>query len=298
MVNKFYSSHPAQELATQYWAPLVPYLTHLQLSMTDDSGPAPYGISALCQLTTLQELRLAGAHQRWEDVSFSFPQLTRMYIETLQLAELKIDCPQLLHIQLEDIGLEHLSGLGSSLKSMVLKSCMRNFAHNEGLLPSFAMGRLVGLQSLEICTESNDISTKVTDEELLRSIRYLTSLTSLMLKDMYVESQALPTVLPASLQQLGLDISDANEGIPHFIEALPSLQRLCLSVAAEDTKLTRSLTPFLQMTGLTSLEFSLAAAEAGMPAPNWIAWEPQALQLIAQALIQIQDSGSQLQLKY
>ena len=182
---------------------------------------------------------------------------------------------------------------------MVLQWSMRNLINeNEGLLPSFAMDRLVGLQSLEIWTQYNDITPKVADEELLRSIRHLTSLTSLMLKDMYVESQALPIVLPATLQRLGLDISDANEGIPHFIEALPSLQRLCLRVAAEDTRLTRSLTPFLQMTGLTSLEFSPAAAEAEMPAPNWIAWEPQALQLIAQALIQIQDSGSPLQLKY
>ena len=59
-------------------------------------------------------------------VSFSFPQLTHMYITCVELEELKLDCPQLLHIQLREVEVEHLSGLGSSLKSMVLQYCMRN----------------------------------------------------------------------------------------------------------------------------------------------------------------------------
>lgn len=293
VANRYFGSAPGEELATLYWAPLASYLTHLQLNVTEYFDIFLQGISALCQLTALQELSLTGSRQWCDVVSFSFPQLIHMYIKRLEFTELKLDCPQLLHIRIKDVQLGHLIGLGRSLESMVLENSMRTFDENEGLLPDLAMDSLVGLQSLEIMREHD--TPKVRDEELLRNIRHLTSLTSLLLKDMWVESQALPTVLPASLQRLELNISDANEGIPQAIEALPSLQRLCLVVAAENTKLTRPLIPFLQMTRLTSLDFCPAAGEAGL---RWIEWEPQALQLIAQALVEIQDSGSQLQLKY
>ena len=175
---------------------------------------------------------------------------------------------------------------------MELRNCTDNCVESggRGPVPSFSIGSLLGLQSLEISTDHGNL---VRDRVLFQELSCLTQLTSLRLRDMPIESQSLPTALPTSLQHLQMEISDGNNGIPMVIEALTNLQSLCLAVETHNGRLTRLLTPFLEMTGLTSLEFESSDYDYGH-----VMWQPQALQILGHAVVQIVDSGSRLQLRY
>ena len=159
-----------------------------------------------------------------------------------------------------------------------------------GPVPSFSIGSLLGLQSLEIST---DHSNPVRDRALFQDLSCLTRLTSLRLRDMPIESQSLPTALPTSLQHLQMEVSYGNNGIPVVIEALTNLQSLCLAIETHSGRLTRPLSPFLEMTGLTSMQFDSSDYSCGS-----VIWEPQSLQILGHAVVQIVDSGSRLQLRY
>ena len=114
------------------------------------------------------------------------------------------------------------------MQEMELRGCTDKAAvgsGGRGPVPSFSIGSLLGLQSLEIST---DHGNPVRDRALFQDLSCLTRLTSLRLRDMPIESQLLPTALPTSLQHLQMEVSDVNNGIPVVIEALTNLQSLCL----------------------------------------------------------------------
>jgi len=159
--------------------------------------------------------------------------------------------------------------------------------HSDGPLQLFPLGRWQALRFLEI--QNHGAQVPLADEQFLSELSSLTNLKTLQLGLLRVESSAFPKALPTSLQHVELNLYDSNNGIPEAIEACTNLQSLSLRVPGKGAKLSRPLSPFLAMLGLTKLHFRPSFGLCGN-----IDWEPQALRFLGQALVDIQESGKPL----
>ena len=101
---------------SQYWASLESCLTELDLHTPQKVEADANAISALSQLTALQTLIIRGLQQSEGSVRLSFPQLTNLYCGAVDVPALVLDCPKLASLDMEEIHIDKISGLGTSLQ--------------------------------------------------------------------------------------------------------------------------------------------------------------------------------------
>lgn len=106
-------------------------------------------------------------------------------------------------------------------------------------------------------------------------------------------SQAQPTALPSSLKRLELNLEEFSAGILEAAETLPNLQNLVLHMSAYSADLCRSLRLFVAMTELQTVTFSHDSEAA-----EYIHWNPRALEILGQALVDISEQGSRLSIRF
>ena len=141
------------------------------------------------------------------------------------------------------------------------------------------------MRLLEI--QNHGAQVPLADEQFLSELSSLNNLKTLQLGLLRVESSAFPKALPTSMQHVELSLSNSNNLVPEALEACTNLQSLGLRVPGKGAKLSRPLSPFLAMPGLTKLHFRPSFGLCGD-------WEPPALHFLGQALVDIQESGKPL----
>lgn len=270
------------EVSEPYWACLSGSLRKLRLSLK--FAATPKLASGLHQLTALQELELHGCMDEWNSLSLPFPQLTSLRMSSMQIEVLELSSPRLGAAQFSDMRLGRLFGLGSSLRSLQLIYWSEPPVDLSTLFP---LSNLQGLQKLEV-----ELGVGAVNAAFLGDVPALSSLTSLLLLGAPLEAQALPVAMPASLQRWELDLRSDDAGLPEVIEALPNLQSVKLLAPERGVNLDRPLSRFVGMSALTRLEFE--------PGNNieYIEWPPRALNILGQAVADLADSRSKLQLLF
>ena len=91
-------------------------LRELNLSIPQNVEADAAAISALSQLTALQDLTIRCLQHPRGPVRLSFPQLTDVFLYTVDVPNLVFDCPKLATIEMEDAHIDKMSGLGTSLQ--------------------------------------------------------------------------------------------------------------------------------------------------------------------------------------
>ena len=223
------------------------------------------------------------------DISFSLPQVTGLSFGGQKYGILDLDCPKLQAFHLVESSVQNVFGVSTSLRRLVFlevgfpqKDSGSDFDDALNLSCMFPVSKMQGLEALTM-----DLSGRLTDRQLFGNLSHLTKLTLLDLYDTCMTETAFPTALPNSLVHLMVRLP---YGIPQYLERLPKLQEVKLYLPGTPARLTRPLSPFLAMPGLTSLAFK--------PEDEDIGWHPQMLGIFRQALIDINDSGSNLQLTF
>ena len=228
---------------------------------------------ALNCLNALRILHIAdNGSSLWAAFKLALPQLRRLHVSGQICAGLTLDCHKLEYLELAKMRLK-LSGLGTSLRTLIMDDCLGLDHMWEAL--QFPVWELSGLQTLAV-NSGHVVST----DRFLGDMSHLTSLTALCLKGMPAKSQALPTALPSSLKRLELNLEQSSADILEAAEALPKLQNLVLHMPAHSANLCRSLKPFVAMTALQTLTFSHDSKAA-----EYIHWKPRALEILGQALV-------------
>lgn len=106
----------SQYWVSQYWASLGSCLRELNLSIPQNVEADAAAISALSQLTALQDLTIRCLQHSRGPVRLSFPQLTDVFLYTVDVPTLVFDCPKLATIEMKDAHIDKMSGLGTSLQ--------------------------------------------------------------------------------------------------------------------------------------------------------------------------------------
>ena len=272
-----------------YWASLASCLTRLRLAFAE--AIPPEGASALSQLSALQSLDIYGS-RRTEmlcNISFKLPQVPRLSLGGQKYGILDLDCPKLQTFHLANSSVQNVFGVSTSLRRLVFlgvgfpqKDSRTDFDDVPNLSRMFPVSEMQGLEALTM-----DMLGRLTDRQLFGNLSHLTKLTLLDLYHTCMTETAFPTALPNSLVHLMVRLP---YGIPQYLERLPKLQEVKLYMPGTPARLKRPLSPFLAVPGLTSLAFK--------PEDEDIGWHPQTLGIFRQALIDINDSGSKLQLTF
>ena len=277
-----------EDIYNPYWASLAKSLTRLKLAFSE--AIPPEGAAALSQLSALQSLDIHGSRiaDLQCDISFKLPQVTRLSFDGQAYGILDLDCPELKTFSLMDSSVQNLCGLGTSLRKFIVLEV--GFPQNDegsdtgdisDLLCMFPVNQMQELEALTMALRG-----RLTDRQLFGNLSHLTKLTLLDLCDTCMTQSAFPAALPTSLVQLEVGLPC---GIPEYLERLPKLQEVLFNMLGTPAHLERPLSPFLAMPGLTSLAFNPRMKTC---------WHPQALGIFRQALIDINDSGSKLQLTF
>ena len=277
-----------KDIYNPYWASLAKSLTRLTLAF--GKAIPPEGAAALSQLSALQSLDILGSRivDLQCDISFRLPQVTELFFHGQAYGILDLDCPELKTFCLTDSSVQNLCGLGTSLRKLSVLEV--GFPQNDeerdtddisDLLCMFPVNQMRELEALTMLLRG-----RLTDGRLFGNLSHLTKLTLLDLCCTRMTQAAFPAALPTSLVHLEVDLPC---GIPEYLERLPKLQKVLVNGLGTPAHLQRPLSPFLVMPGLTSLAFNPRTKTC---------WHPQVLGIFRQALIDINDSGSKLQLTF
>lgn len=283
------------DFAESYWANVAGSLTVLSLRYSRPLDPA--ATSALCQLTRLQKLSLAGSASASHNpaagghIELSLPQLESLTKARFMHASVSLSCPRLQSLELESLRpLEALEGIPQGITRVWLKGLERVSLPLEDLFRGHRLEQFTSLGVLVRPGSYEDPADLEFIRQLFRGGRLEILRTDCPLEKLMAPLGGAVCPLSISLQSLTLDLP-LERGIPVVLEQLTNLRSLvAIDTGAGPVHLDRPLDPFLDMTHLRALV--LGGKAWGPPLTGQShGWTPDALKFLGLASRRILDGS-------
>lgn len=298
-----------------YWSSMAAVLTSLELSI--DVDEVHKGISAtLCQLTRLERLGLADAPgniaqtalEPMATLSLDLPLLEWLEITEVDLGLIKLSCPKLVELVLENVLLMGFRGMPDSIQKVSLTLSDGSVPLQE-IIPAHSAKSLEELLVLTNATHcEGEIGQGFTDPEVVKEVCLNGKLRRLVMEDVSFHAgafsvAALWQAIPHTLEDVSLELA-LDEGIPRILEELINLTALCPEHAGGSCMhLDRPLDPFLDMLRLESLQLLSCWNRGLLDGTGMRMWSPPALRFLGLAekrirQMQLTPPGRSISLTY